>query len=125
MVRRRVDGKPLIRVFMPVSYDPPITIGKGAFITEIIAAAGGRSITDDIQQEWPHISMETVIARAPESLLLVRGGMISVDILQTRPGWNILPAVRNGRVYYVDKRVEFPSPVAIDALEDLTRQFHP
>ncbi len=125
VVHKSVAGKPLIRVFMPVSYDPPITIGKGAFITEIIAAAGGRSITADIQQEWPHISMETVIARAPESLLLVRGGMITVDILKTRPGWNILPAVRNGRVYYVDKRVEFPSPISIDALEDLSRQLHP
>jgi iron complex transport system substrate-binding protein len=28
-------------------------------------------------------------------------------------------------VYFVDKRVNFPSPVAIDALEDLAKQFHP
>jgi len=33
--------------------------------------------------------------------------------------------VRTGRVYYVDKRVNFPSPVAIDALEDLAKQLHP
>jgi ABC-type Fe3+-hydroxamate transport system substrate-binding protein len=124
-VRASVAGKPVVRVFSPVSYDPPITIGKGAFITDIIAAAGGESITDDIKQEWPHISMEAVVARAPEALLLVRGGFISISVLKTRPGWDTLPAVRNERVYYVDNRVEFPSPVAIDALEDLARQFHP
>jgi iron complex transport system substrate-binding protein len=124
-VRSGVAGKTVIKVFAPISYDPPITIGKGAFITEIIAAAGGKSITDDINQEWPHISMEAVVARAPEALLLVRGGRISVDTLKTLPGWNVLPAVRTSRVYFVDKRVEFPSPVAIDALEDLARQFHP
>ena len=124
-VRAAVAGKPVVKVFLPVSYDPPITIGKGAFITEIIAAAGGESITDDIKQEWPHVSMEAVVERAPEALLLVRGGIISVDILRTRPGWNVLPAVQHSRVYFVDKRVEFPSPVAIDALEDLARQFHP
>jgi len=124
-VRTRVAGKPVISVFSPVSFDPVITIGKGAFISEIIEAAGGRSITDDIDQEWPHISMEAVVSRAPEALLLVRGGRITIDVLKDRPGWNELPAVRSRRVYFVDKRVELPSPVAIDALEDLAQQFHP
>jgi iron complex transport system substrate-binding protein len=124
-VRASVQGKPVIKVFAPVSYDPVITIGKGAFITEIIEAAGGESITADIAQEWPQISMEAVVARAPQALLLVRGGSINLDILKHRPGWNALPAVRERRVYFVDNRVEFPSPVAIDALEDLAKQFHP
>jgi iron complex transport system substrate-binding protein len=124
-VRMRVKGRPIIDVYMPVSYDPVITIGKGSFISEIIDAAGGHSITSDINQEWPHISMETVIARAPEALLMMRGGTVTIDSLQTRPGWNTLPAVKNRRVYYVDKRVDFPSPVAIDALEDLAKQLHP
>ena len=124
-VRTSVKNKPVIEVFMPVSYDPVITIGQGAFITEIIALAGGRSITDDLRQEWPHISMEAVVARAPHALLMLRGGHTTIESLKDRPGWNVLPAVRAGRVYYVDKRVDFPSPVAIDALEDLVRQFHP
>jgi iron complex transport system substrate-binding protein len=124
-VRASVQGRPIVRVFAPVSYDPVITIGKGAFITEIIEAAGGKSITADIAQEWPQISMETVIARAPEALLLVRGGRITLDILKDRPGWSALPAVREKRVYFVDNRIELPSPVAIDALEELAKQFHP
>jgi ABC-type Fe3+-hydroxamate transport system substrate-binding protein len=124
-VRASVKNKPVIEVFMPVSYDPVITIGQGAFITEIIALAGGRSITDDLRQEWPNISMESVVARAPHALLMLRGGQTTLESLKNRPGWDVLPAVRAGRVYYVDKRVDFPSPVAIDALEDLVRQFHP
>jgi iron complex transport system substrate-binding protein len=124
-VRASVKNKPVIEVFMPVSYDPVITIGQGAFITEIIALAGGRSITDDLRQEWPNISMEAVVARAPHALLMLRGGHTTLESLKNRPGWDVLPAVRAGSVYYVDKRVDFPSPVAIDALEDLVRQFHP
>jgi ABC-type Fe3+-hydroxamate transport system substrate-binding protein len=124
-VRASVKGKPVVDLYMPVSYDPVITIGKGSFITDIIEAAGGRSITSDIAQEWPHISMEIVIARAPEALLMMRGGKITIDVLKQRPGWDVLPAVKAQRVYYVDKRVNFPSPVAIDALEDLARQLHP
>jgi iron complex transport system substrate-binding protein len=124
-VRASVLGKPVIHVFMPVWYDPVITIGKGAFITEIVDAAGGQSVTADLAEEWPHISMETVVERAPDYLLLVRGGKTTLDLLRDKPGWSTLPAVQLKRVYYVDRRVELPSPVAIDALEDLAKQFHP
>ena len=124
-VKARVKGLPTVSVFMPVYYDPVITIGRGAYITEMIAIAGGRSITDDLPAEWPHVSLETVIERAPEALLLVRGGKTTVEVLRSRPGWSGIPAVKNARVFYVDKRVDFPGPVAIDALEDLARELHP
>ena len=124
-VRASVKGKPVISVFRPISYDPVITIGKGAFITELIEIAGGHSITSDLPQEWAHISMEAVVARAPQALLMMRNGTITIDVLRTRPGWDVLPAVRSGRVYFIDERLELPSPIAIDALEDLARQLHP
>ncbi len=124
-VRARTRGLPVPTVFMPVWYDPIITIGKHAFITEMIAAAGGRSVTDDLPTDWPQVSMEVVLARAPEALLLVRGGKTTLAVLESRPGWSSVPAVQTHRVYYVDDRIDFPSPVAIDALEDMARQFHP
>jgi ABC-type Fe3+-hydroxamate transport system substrate-binding protein len=125
VVRARTKGLPQPTVFMPVWYDPIITIGKHAFTTEIIEAAGGRSVTDDLAADWPQISMEIVLARAPEALLLVRGGKTTLEVLRSRPGWSSVPAVQASRVYYVDGRIDFPSPVAIDALEDLAKQFHP
>lgn len=124
-VRARTQNLPRPTVLLPVWYDPITTIGKHAFITEIIAAAGGRSVTDDIAADWPQISMEAVMQRAPQALLLVRGGKVSLDVLANRPGWSALPAVQARRVFYVDDRINFPSPVAIDALEDLAREFHP
>ncbi len=124
-VRERVRGKPVVSIFMPVWYDPVITIGKHAFITELISAAGGRSVTDDIAQEWPQVSLEAIVARAPEAILLVKGSKVSLKDLSTRPGWDNLTAVRTGRVYSVDNRIDFPSPVAFDAMEELAKQFHP
>ena len=124
-VKARVAGKPVVSIYMPVSYEPNMTIGKGAFITELIELAGGHSITSDLPREWPTISMETVVERAPQALLLYRGGKVSVEMLASRPGWDVLPAVKNKRVYYVDNRINFPSPIAIDALEDLAKEFHP
>ena len=124
-VRQRVAGKPASRVLFTVWYDPIITIGKHAFITEIIEAAGGHSVTDDLLPDWPQVSIETVVTRAPDALLLVRGGKITIDALVNRPGWNSLAAVQRARVFYVDSGIQEPSPVAIDALEELAKQFHP
>jgi ABC-type Fe3+-hydroxamate transport system substrate-binding protein len=124
-VRERAKGLPTPRVFMPIWYDPITTIGKNAFITEIIEAAGGHSVTDDLATEWPEISMEVVLERAPDALLLVRGGKTTLQVLQDRPGWSSMAAIKARRAYYVDGRINFASPVAIDALEDLAKQFHP
>jgi len=124
-VKASVKGKPAIRVFMPIWYDPVITIGRGAFITEMIATAGARSVTDDVVQEWPQMSIEAVIERAPEALLLVRGGKVSLSVLKDRPGWRSVPAVKEARVYYVDDRVDLIGPIAIDALEEMAKEFHP
>ena len=124
-VRSRVKDKPVLTVFLPIWYNPIITIGKHAFITEIIAAAGGKSITEEIPQEWPQISLETMIERKPNALVLVQGSRMSIADVENRPGWKTLTAIRNHHVYIVDDRMELPSPVAFDALEDLARQLHP
>lgn len=124
-VRARVRGKPVVNLLMPVWYDPVVTIGQHAFITELIELAGGHSVTDDIPQEWPHVSMEAVLARAPDTLLLLRGSRMSLNAIRNRPGWASLPAIRNNRVYYVSDELQYPSPVAFDALEELAKELHP
>jgi len=124
-VKARTKGLPATRVFMPIWYDPITTIGKNAFITEVIEAAGGRSVTDDLPAEWPQISMEVVLERAPDALLLVRGGKMTFQVLQDRPGWDSMQAVKAHRIFYIDDRIYTASPVAIGALEDLAKQFHP
>jgi ABC-type Fe3+-hydroxamate transport system substrate-binding protein len=124
-VKAKTAGKPEPKVLVPVWYDPVVTIGKGAFITEIVETAGAKSVTDDLTAEWPQVSLESIIARAPEALVLFRGGKVSIETLQKRPGWNSLAAVRSNKVYYVDPTIQEPSPVAINALEELAREFHP
>ncbi len=124
-IRARVAGKPAVNLLMPIWYDPIVTIGKLAYITDMIQLAGGHSVTSDIAQEWPQVSLEAVIARAPDALLLVRGSGMSLAAVQDRPGWQALPAIRNHRIYYVGEQIEYPSPVAFDALEELAKQLHP
>ena len=69
--------------------------------------------------------MEAVIARAPDALLLIRGGKISHRNVAKPAGLEQSAGDHNGKVYYVDDGIQEPSPVAIDALEDLAKEFHP
>jgi ABC-type Fe3+-hydroxamate transport system substrate-binding protein len=126
-VATRVKGLPQPKILVVIWYEPVVTVGSKAFITDAISAAGGESVTADIPQAWPQISMEEVIRRAPDFLLLIKElhGGISLDVLKAHAGWDRLDAVRDARVIYVDERLELPSPSVFDALEGLARAVHP
>ncbi len=124
-VRQRVSGKSKPEVFFLLWPDPITTAGRGAFITELIEVAGGKSMTVDLPNEWPRISFESVLSRQPEYLLLIRGSDVTLDVLRREGNWVRLKAVKNGMVIYADERILFPSPSIFDALEDLANQFHP
>jgi iron complex transport system substrate-binding protein len=106
--------------------DPVITIGRHAFITDVINAAGGQSVTEDLAQPYPQISLEEVLRRNPDWLLLPANGHqpISLADLERRPGWNRVEAVRGRRVFYYDERLDHSSPRAFDALEAIAKQLH-
>ena len=124
-VQQRSQGKPSMNLLMLVWYDPIVTAGKDGYITELIQIAGGHSIAADIPEEWPEVTLEFVLAHAPDALLVVRGSKVSLDAIRRRPGWLSVPAIKDNRVFFVDDRIEYPSPVAFDALEDLAKQLHP
>lgn len=126
-VARRVMGLPKPRVFVLIWPDPVVTVGQHAFITEAIEAAGAICVTSDIPQHWPRVSLEEVVRRAPDTILLIKGGhpTLAIDELKTRPGWDRVPAVLANRFIEMDARVEHSSPVVFDALEELARMLHP
>jgi iron complex transport system substrate-binding protein len=121
-VAASMAGRPRLEVLLVVWPDPFITAGRGAFITDLIEAAGAHSVTADIPQEWSRVSLEAMVAKRPKYLLLIRGSKVSIDELQKLPGWSSLDAVHNRRVIWVDDRIYYPSPLMLDALEDLSRQ---
>jgi iron complex transport system substrate-binding protein len=122
----RVRGFVRPRVLLVIWPDPVITIGRAAFITDVVTAAGGQSVTDDLPQQWPQISLEEVLRRNPDWLLLPAKGHqpISLADLERRPGWDRVDAVRRHRVIYYDERLDHSSPLAFDALEDLAKRLH-
>jgi iron complex transport system substrate-binding protein len=109
-------------VFLAISMDPCITAGRRAFITELLSAAGADSVTADLAQEWIHVNIEAVLARKPTFILLLSDSPFGLKEMREHAGWRSLEAVRMGRVLRIDERLQYPSPVVFDALENFARQ---
>ncbi len=123
-VRAQSTSKDKPTVLLVLSMDPLITAGRNAFITEMIEAAGARSVTDDLARDWTQMNVEAVLPRKPDYILLMKSGPVSLKDMQKRAGWSSLEAVRRGRVIVADDRIQIAAPVAFEGLEDLARQIH-
>jgi iron complex transport system substrate-binding protein len=126
-VRTAVQGMPRPRVLYVLWPDPLIVPGRTALVTELIAVAGGTSITADDATQYPRYSLEAAVANAPEVIVLAnhgsRSGPVAIDRWQRLTS---LPAIRNGRIYSVDGNLMHRyGPRMLDGLEQLARAIHP
>jgi iron complex transport system substrate-binding protein len=104
-VRARVTGLPRRRVLFLVGYETPFTAGPGTFLHELIEAAGGRNVFGDLPQRWAQVSVEEIVRRRPDVIVVATrspgGGAIAAELAR-RPGWRDTEAVRAGRVFEVE-----------------------
>jgi iron complex transport system substrate-binding protein len=123
-----VVGRDPVPVMYVVAPEPPTTTGGGTFIDELIRVAGGRNVFSDAGLQWPSVSFESILNRDPELLVWPRGdyGTVSLESLKAAPGWKELPAVRDGRVLFVDGNLfSRPGPGFPEAARSLAMALHP
>ncbi len=97
-------------VFIAVGANPPLAIGAGSFLSELVSLAGGRNIFDDLPGPSGPVSLEAVVTRDPD-WVVVPGPDSAAASLGGRAGWRAIRAVRTGRVMGVDgSRFDRPSP---------------
>jgi iron complex transport system substrate-binding protein len=73
-VRAAVAPRRPPRVLYVLWPDPLIVPGRDSLITELIALAGGRSVTAADAGDYPRFSLEAAVARAPEVVILADHG---------------------------------------------------
>jgi iron complex transport system substrate-binding protein len=126
-VAERVAARPRPRVLSGVWPEPLIVPGRGAAVTEMIARAGGQSVTAEGPEGYPRYSVEAAVAGAPEVIVLARHGAHVAPY--AREKWERfadLPAIRAGRLHSVDGDLFHRfGPRVVDALEILARLLHP
>lgn len=106
----------------------PWTPGPGTFVASLIEMAGAQNLGSSLEGEWVQISIEELIAKQPEMVLIgdyTWGGVTPEDV-KARAGWDALQAVQNGQLHpFDDNLVSRPGPRLVDGLEALARLFHP
>lgn len=108
------------KVFVQIDKDSLYTVGRDSYITDVIAKAGGLSVTADLASAYPKVSRETARALNPDIIVISE----SENNRDPNEVFSNSPAVRNGRVYRVNADlISRPGPRLIEALELLADRF--
>ncbi|HEY0406923.1 MAG TPA: cobalamin-binding protein [Pyrinomonadaceae bacterium] len=125
-VEAAVKSSQPVRVFYQVSAAPLYTIGREAFLTDLIRRAGGQSVTADVPGAFPRYSDEAALATQPEAIIMSVDS--SMDQSNARPAASLekSPAVLNNRVYGINgDLLSRPGPRLVEGLEQMARLLHP
>jgi len=125
-VQGRIGDAPERKVLMIVGHTPPIAVGRGTFQDELIRMAHGINPAASAGGTWPHLSVEFVIASAPEVIIDTTMGNEEGTGSEFWRTFSTLPAVKNNRVYgYKAYEVLRPGPRIGEAFEAVARFIHP
>jgi iron complex transport system substrate-binding protein len=134
-VRKRVAGRSRPRTLIVFDRETLALRGIYAsggfgFIHDMVDAAGGDNVFADVKQQAVQATTELILARHPEVILELRGDPVEPALRKREIAvWGSLssvPAVRNGRVYFIDQQLTvIPGPRVADAIELIARSLHP
>jgi len=115
-------------VFIQINSSPIMTVNKDTFLHDLIRLAGGTNMTADEPNTYPRISIEEVIRKKPDIIIISTMGKEGEfeEAREEWMKWKSIPAVRNNRVYLIDSDIiNRPSQRIIDGLEAMARLIHP
>ncbi|MGZ3493706.1 MAG: ABC transporter substrate-binding protein [Thermodesulfobacteriota bacterium] len=116
------------RVFFQVGDVPLITVGKGTLGDDLIRLAGGRSISENELVSYPSYSIETILAMAPEMIIIssMETKKDHMYLVKKWQNWKSIPAVKMNAIHVIDSNlVDRPTPRIAEGLDALVRIIHP
>jgi iron complex transport system substrate-binding protein len=110
------------KVLLLVWEQPPMTIGRGSFLSELVERAGGENLFSDVASSSGVVSIEAVAARDPDLIFTTVEGPSG---FATRPEWQVVPAVRKHRFLHVSgSEFNRPSPRSPQAIRELAAKLN-
>lgn len=101
--------------------------GRGSYMHDMIALAGGESITAALESRGPVLTDEFVLSEQPQIIIGAFGlDYLPSDLLVHHPTWDIVPAVMSGRVYGLPADMYLrPGPRLVDGAWKMASVMHP
>jgi len=116
-LRQRYHRDQPLRVFYQVWNQPLYTVGGGQIISDALSVCGARNVFDGLTLPAPQVSIESVLQRDPEVILV--GDQAQKD------AWSVWPNMA-ARVRLVpDKGLERPSGQMVEAVARLCHVISP
>lgn len=114
------SNKNNVSLYYEVWTEPYMSVGKSSFMNEMISALGAKNIFGELEEGYPIVSEETIIASQPEVILIPHSNNVSVDDVCSRPGWDQIPAVKNKKIFIIDDSTfSRPGPRIIQSIEEV------
>jgi len=117
-------GRPRQRVAVVVWDNPPMVIGAGSFLDQLVSLAGARNAFHDLGSASATVSLETLVARDPDVIVTLAdsAGAGLPSFVKARE-WQVVRAVRQHRVLVLPGALfGRPSPRAAEAVAELRRR---
>jgi ABC-type Fe3+-hydroxamate transport system substrate-binding protein len=122
-VNRLVPDAQRPTVVWPVWLTPPMVIGAGSYLDELLTIAGATNVFHDQPGPSPQVSVEEIITRNPSRVVTSE---TRARELRASPTWGALPAIRQGAIALDDPKLAGrPSVVLGMAAVQLARALHP
>ena len=123
-VRRLTAAQPeRPTVVWPVWESPPMVIGGGSYLDEVLTIAGAHNVFHDDTTASPSVSIEEIARRDPRHVIV---GSTRLAAMRESSTWRAVTAVREGRLMVVDQDVTGrPSVMLGMAATQLARLLHP
>jgi iron complex transport system substrate-binding protein len=105
----------------------------GNWMPELIEIAGGHNLFGQAGKHSDWMQWSELVAADPDAIVVAPCGynltrcLEELPLLQAKPGWEGISAVRKGRVYFADGNAYFnrPGPRLADSAEILVEMLHP
>lgn len=131
-IRETADRAAYKPTVAAIEWIEPLMAG-GNWMPELIEAAGGQSLFAAPGQHSPWLDWRALAAADPDVILLLPCGftieqsLADLPLLQGRPEWAALSAVRRGQVYVIDGHHYFnrPGPRLVESAEMIAEILHP
>ncbi len=123
IVREKVKDRPKPKVLLVVWAEPLWTMGHPTYINDAIEIAGGVNIAGDLEKQGVTFSMEEVIKRDPDVIVLSFHNASAQDL---PPSWKLLRAIKAGRYVVIPNGyLVQATPRLVDGIEEMAKYLHP